>query len=106
MSDITKGIPPCFNAQFSAYQSERYVVSVHDNGPRVNWRLAVMTKLLVGGDGLTHAVEIRTSTGTTNRPITKLYPLEVNSSTDLTDKMPGEQEKSTAKKYSQSTNGR
>ena len=36
-----------------------------------------MTKLLVGGDGFTHAVEIRTSTGTTNRPIAKLYPLEV-----------------------------
>ena len=64
MSDITKGIPPCFKAQFSIYQSERYVVSVHDNGPRVKWRLTVMTKLPVGGDGLTHAVEIRTHTRT------------------------------------------
>ena len=58
------------------------VVSVHDEGPRVNWRLAVITKLLVGGDGLIHAAEIRTSTGTTNRPIAKLFPLEVNSTTD------------------------
>ena len=74
------------------------VVSVHDDGPRVNWRLAIVTKLLVGGDGLTRAAEIRTSTGTTNRPITKLYPLEVNSSTDLTDDVPGEQEKAAAGK--------
>ena len=70
----------------------------HDDGPRVNWRLAIVTKLLVGGDGLTRAAEIRTSTGTTNRPITKLYPLEVNSSTDLTDDVPGEQEKAAAGK--------
>ena len=61
------------------------VVSVHDEGPRVNWRLAVITKvtkLLVGRDGLIRAAEIRTSTGTTNRPIAKLFPLEVNSTTD------------------------
>ena len=50
------------------------IVIVHNDGPCVNWRL---TKLLVGGDGFTRAVEIRTSTGTTNRPIAKLYPLEV-----------------------------
>ena len=41
-----------------------------------------MTKLLIGGDSLTRAAEIGISTGTTNRPITKLYPLEVNSSTE------------------------
>jgi len=58
------------------------IVTVHDDGPRVNWRLAVVTKLLVGGDGLTRAAEIRTSTGTTNRPISKLFPLEVNSPTE------------------------
>ena len=58
------------------------VVSVHDEGPRVNWRLAVITKLLVGRDGLIRAAEIRTSTGTTNRPIAKPFPLEVNSTTD------------------------
>ena len=55
---------------------------IHDDGPRINWRLAVLTKLLTGGDSPTRAAEIRTSTGTTNRPITKLYPLEVNSGTE------------------------
>ena len=58
------------------------VVLIHDDGPRINWRLAVVTKLLIGGDNLTRAAETQTSTGTTNRPTTKLYPLEVNSSTE------------------------
>ena len=35
-----------------------------------------------GEDGLVRAANIRTSTGRTNRPITKLYPLEVTT-TDL-----------------------
>ena len=72
------------------------VVSVHDEGPRVNWRLAVMTRLMVGGDGLTRAAEIQTSTGITNRPITKLYPLEVNSSTIPSNDTPNEPEKTTS----------
>ena len=42
---------------------------------RVNWPLAVVTLLNTGNDGLVHSAEIRTKEGTTNRPITKLYPL-------------------------------
>ena len=44
----------------------------------MNWRLAVVLKLLVGCDGFTRAAEIQTSTGYTNRPIAKLYPVEVH----------------------------
>jgi len=47
----------------------------------------VVTRLLVRGDGLTHAAEIRTSTGLTSRPIAKLYPLEVHSD-EYTNKAP------------------
>ena len=47
----------------------------------------MVTRLLVEGDGLTHAAEIRTSTGQTNRPIAKLYPLEVHSD-EYTNKVP------------------
>ena len=50
---------------------------VHDDTPRVKWRLAVIEDVLVGEDGLIRAVNIRTSTGKTNRLVTKLYPLEV-----------------------------
>jgi len=57
------------------------IVQVHNGGARLNWRLAVIEELIVGNDGITRAARIRTSTGTTNRPIVKLYPLEVTSST-------------------------
>lgn len=55
------------------------IVHVHDDTKRVNWRLAFVEHLIEGKDGLVRAAEIKTSTGFTNRPITKLYPLEVTS---------------------------
>ena len=50
------------------------VVLIHDNGPRVQWKLAVIEKLSEGGDGLIRAADVRMSSGKTNWPITKLYP--------------------------------
>ena len=41
--------------------------------------MAVMEELIIGGDGLVHAANIRTCNGKTNRLIVKLYPLEVTS---------------------------
>ena len=55
------------------------VVLVHNEGPRLDWRLAVVEELIVGGNGLIRTANIRMSTGRTNRPIVKLYLLEVNS---------------------------
>jgi len=52
-------------------------VLVHDDTPRVNWRLAVVEDTIVGEDSLVRAANIGTSTGKTNSPIVKLYPLEV-----------------------------
>ena len=40
--------------------------------------MAVVESLIKGGDGLVRAANIRTKTGRTNRPITKLYPLEIS----------------------------
>ena len=55
------------------------VVLIHDdNKKRLDWNLGVITKLLPGPDGVVRVVEIRTKMGKTNRPITKLYPLEMN----------------------------
>jgi len=53
------------------------VVLVHDDTPRINWRFAVVEDTIAGEDGLVRAANIRTSTGRTNRPVSKLYPLEV-----------------------------
>ena len=58
------------------------VVLVYDDGPRSTWQLAVVKDLIRGGDNLVRAAEIRTSTGHTNRPICKLYPLELSLSTN------------------------
>ena len=61
------------------------VVLVQDDGPRINWRLAVVEELIVGRDGLVRAAHIRTVNGRTNRPISKLCPLEVCSTETQTD---------------------
>lgn len=57
------------------------VVIVHDDIPRIKWRLAVVKELQRGHDGFVRSASIRTANGITNRPITKLYPLEVNAET-------------------------
>ena len=53
------------------------VVLIHDDNPRVNWKLALVTSINRGRDGLVRSVNLRTANGTTNRPITRLHPLEV-----------------------------
>jgi len=64
------------------------IILVHDESPRITWRLAIIEELMKGWDGLVRAAKIRTAQGMTNHPITKLIPLEVssdmagNSSTD------------------------
>ena len=54
------------------------VVIVHDDTPRATWKMAVVEDLTVGKDSLVRAATIRTANGTTTRPITKLYPMELN----------------------------
>ena len=54
------------------------VVIVHDEKPRMQWRLAVVEGLIKGGDNLTRAAHIRMGNYKTTRPIVKLYPLEVS----------------------------
>ena len=45
--------------------------------PCINWHLAVVEDTISREDGLVRAANIRMSTGRTNGPITKLFPLEV-----------------------------
>ena len=69
------------------------VVLVHGESPRSTWKLAVVGDLIKGGDGLVRAANIHTSTEWSNRPITKLYPLEVctNEATPPTEDNTSEQ---------------
>ncbi|XP_074661993.1 uncharacterized protein LOC141914638 [Tubulanus polymorphus] len=64
------------------------VVLVHDDQKRrINWKLAIVTKLNYGNDGAVRSAEIRMGTTNTSRPINKLFPLEIN--TDMDFKEPG-----------------
>jgi len=58
------------------------IVLVHDDTPRSRWQLAIIEELIKGLDGFTRAAKIRTKSGKTNQPIAKLYPLEVNSTSE------------------------
>ena len=54
------------------------VVQIHSDKKRLRWKLAVVESLIRGNDNCVRAVNLRTANGRTNRPITKLYPLEVS----------------------------
>ena len=57
------------------------VVLVHENVPRTNWKLGMVEKLIPGSDSHVRTVQVRTSTGSIFRPVSKLYPLELNCET-------------------------
>ena len=56
------------------------VVQIHDDTPRSQWKLGVIEELTRGNDGYIRSVTVRTAGGRTNRPIARLYPLEVSAS--------------------------
>ena len=62
---------------------EGKVVLIHDDGPRLRWRLGLVDSLITGNDGLVRTANVQTSNQITSRLITKLYPLEVSAPTEL-----------------------
>lgn len=54
------------------------VVMIHDDSPRLYWKMGIVTSLHYGIDGIVRSVDLKTNYGTTNRAITKLFPLELN----------------------------
>ena len=54
------------------------IVLLHDDCPWINWKMAVVKNLVKGNDGLVRSVNIWTKNGVTNRPVSKLYPLELS----------------------------
>jgi hypothetical protein len=58
---------------------EKDVVLIHDERPRREWKLAFIENLIRSTDGEIRAADIRTANGKMNRPISKLYPLQVTS---------------------------
>ena len=70
------------------------VVQIHDDSPRFTWKLAVVDELIFGKDGLIRAVKLHTSYGLTNRPISKLNPIEVYGNSMSTQHMSSLERKS------------
>ena len=63
------------------------IILVHDDTPRIKWKLGVIEGVNKGADGLIRSAVIQTTTGKTNpttgktnQPIAHLYPLEVTAS--------------------------
>ena len=40
------------------------VVLIHDDSPRISWKMAVIENLIKGNDGYVWAAEVRTNSGT------------------------------------------
>ena len=75
------------------------IVLVHDNLPRSQWKLAVVSEVLKGCDGIVRSAKLRTSKENELRqPIEKLYPLKVSEEknkklTNITEQNMGESQK-------------
>ena len=68
------------------------VVLLHDDCPRISWKMAVVEGLVKGGDGLVRSVNIQTKNGATNQPVSKLYPLELSEHVSNASEYSGSQE--------------
>jgi len=70
----------------------RDVVLVHDDCKRIYWELAIIESLIYGKDNLTRAAINRTANGKASQAITKLYPLEIRSSSEFSSKDPSSEQ--------------
>ena len=56
-------------------------VLIHDDIPRITWRFTMIEELITSNKGLTQAANLWTASGQTNRPIVRLYTLEITAGT-------------------------
>ena len=59
------------------------VVQIHDDIPRTQWKLGVIEELMKGNDEFVRSVTVCTASGRANRPIARLYPIEVEYSSSV-----------------------
>ena len=64
------------------------VVIIHYHIPRINWKLAVVERLMTGLDVIIRAAEIRITGGKTNLLIIRIFPLEINQNEDQDEQPP------------------
>ena len=49
---------------------------IHDDIPRLRWKLAIIEDVIKSNDGLVHAAHIKTGNCRTTRPIVKLHTVK------------------------------
>jgi hypothetical protein len=54
------------------------IVQIHDDTPRLLWKLGKILELHVGTDGFIRSVKLKMGTGVVTRAVQHLYPLEVS----------------------------
>ncbi|XP_017881150.1 uncharacterized protein LOC108625564 [Ceratina calcarata] len=57
------------------------VIIGDDNRKRINWPLAKVERLIEGRDGVVRVAILKTKDGILNRPLQRIYPLEIESNT-------------------------
>ena len=55
------------------------LVLIHVERPQAKWKLGKIIRLYPGGDRVVRVVQLKTSIDLLNRPVVKLYPLELGS---------------------------
>ena len=61
------------------------IVIIHDDNPRVEWKIGKVTDLIPGKDGEERVAKVLSNKTELTRATYKLYPLEVNAMTDTSD---------------------
>ena len=67
------------NVRGTAWPTVGELVLIHDEGPRAKWKLGKILRLYPGEDEVVRVVQLKTAMGVINRPVVKLYPLEIGS---------------------------
>ena len=72
----------CANTRGNYSAKVGNVVLIHDDCPRVFWKMGKIVELLNSNDGYARSAKVKTANNILIRPISKLYPLEINCEPD------------------------
>ena len=71
-----------WTTQPNPLKEKEVVLVADDREKRLNWKMCVVQKLIIGGDGKCRAAVVQVKSGLLRRPIRKLYKLEICTETD------------------------
>ena len=71
-----------WTTQPNPLKKREVVLVADDREKRLNWKMGVVQKLVIGRDGRCRAAVVQVKSGLLRRPIRKLYKLEIYAETD------------------------